>query len=181
LDMVGPALGLLVLSPLFVVVPLTIWLQLGSPVLVRQDRPGRDGKFFTLYNFLSMLHEDPTIAISTEYQRMATFGYPLRPTSLHELSSLLNVLGGQMSLVGPRPLKTEHLQHYSPRQARRHEVLPGITGLAQISGRNSLDWQQRLELDVNYVEARSFILDLKILCKTVAKGFRRGDVAADGL
>jgi|SRR5690625_1223375 len=181
IDIVGSALGLVVLSPVFVVVALTVWLKLGSPVLFRQDRPGRDGKIFTLYKFRSMLDEDPATGRFTDDQRMTSFGSTLRATSLDELPSLLNVLGGQMSLVGPRPLKTEYLQHYSARQARRHEVLPGITGLAQISGRNSLDWQQRLELDVNYVEARSFILDLKILCKTVAKVFSRGDVAADGL
>jgi|SRR5699024_9887885 len=181
IDIVGSALGIVVLSPVFVVVALTVWVKLGSPVIFRQDRPGRDGKIFTLYKFRSMLDEDPATDRFTDDQRMTSFGYTLRATSLDELPSLWNVLGGQMSFVGPRPLKIEYLQHYSPRQARRHEVLPGITGLAQINGRNSLDWQQRLELDVNYVETRSFALDLKILWATVAKVFSRGGVSADGL
>jgi len=168
LDIVLSATGLLVLSPVLAVVALLVWCDLGLPVMFRQQRPGLKGKPFTLYKFRTM-HDavDMQGRSLPDEQRLTRIGRLLRKTSLDELPELWNVLRGDMSLVGPRPLLMEYLPLYSARQARRHEVRPGLTGWAQIHGRNTLEWSERLELDVWYVDNRSFWLDVQILIRTI--------------
>lgn len=151
---------------------------LGRPVLFTQERPGRDGRLFRLRKFRSMAA--PRYPGEPDADRLTPVGYLLRATSLDELPSLWNVVVGDMSFVGPRPLLTEYLSLYSPRQARRHEVRPGVTGLAQVSGRNAVAWDDRLELDVRYVETWSLALDVWILARTVALVLRRTGIAAPG-
>ncbi len=158
---------LVVLSPVLLVVALLVRVKLGSPVLFRQQRPGRDGKLFTIYKFRTMRDARDTAgdvdAVATDAERLTPFGRILRSTSLDELPELWNVLLGEMSFVGPRPLLTEYLDRYNETQARRHEVRPGITGWAQVNGRNAVSWQERFEMDVWYVDHRSFALDARIL------------------
>lgn len=154
--------------------------KLGRPVLYRQSRPGKNGEVFTLLKFRSMKNVDPRSSDNSDAARMTNFGRALRFTSLDELPSLWNVLKGDMSLVGPRPLLTEYLDRYTAEQARRHEVRPGITGLAQVSGRNAIGWQDRLELDVQYVDSRSFCQDIRILIATLMKVGRSEGISAAG-
>lgn len=160
------------------------WLirrKLGSPVLFRQVRPGLHGKPFTMVKFRTMTDErGPDGALLPDAQRMTSFGRFLRASSLDELPELWNVLCGEMSLVGPRPLLMEYLPLYSPQQARRHEVRPGITGWAQVNGRNAISWQDKFALDVWYVDHRSMWLDLKILWLTVRKVLVRDGISAAG-
>jgi lipopolysaccharide/colanic/teichoic acid biosynthesis glycosyltransferase len=167
--------------PLLAVLALVVRFKLGSPVFFRQPRPGLGGRVFRLWKLRSMTDaRSATGQLRPDAERLTPFGRRLRSTSLDELPSLINVLRGEMSLVGPRPLLVEYLPLYSPRQARRHEVRPGITGWAQVHGRNALGWEERFEHDVWYVEHRSFALDLRILALTVAKVLRREGVAAAG-
>jgi len=156
------ALGLLfLLSPVMVILALVVWWKLGSPVLFKQVRAGYQGKPFVLYKFRTMTNAcDSAGNLLSDEERLTPFGKWLRSTSLDELPELWNVLKGDMSLVGPRPLLMEYLDRYTPEQARRHEVKPGITGWAQINGRNELPWEKRLALDVWYVDNRSFRLDI---------------------
>ena len=174
--------ALVLTSPVMAIVAVLVRLRLGPPVLFRQLRPGRDGRPFTLLKFRTMTDDrDATGALLPNDQRLTPFGRRLRSTSLDELPELLNVVKGDMSLVGPRPLRMEYLERYSPSQARRHEVRPGITGLAQISGRNALSWEERFELDVWYVDNRTFWLDVSILVRTVAVAVTgRGVHGAEG-
>lgn len=172
---------LVFLTPLFlVVVVLVRWFH-GAPVFFCQQRPGLHGKPFIMYKFRTMKNtvDEQGILLSDE-DRLTSFGYFLRATSLDELPELWNVLRGEMSLVGPRPLLMEYLDKYTPEQARRHEVKPGITGWAQVNGRNSIDWNKRLALDVWYVDNRTFFLDLDILSKTIIKVFKREDIQQEG-
>lgn len=178
LDIVGSAFGLIATAPLQVFIALAVWKVHGRPVLFRQDRPGMDGRPFTLIKFRTMLSPDE-LRIS-DAERLTRFGKALRTTSLDELPSLWNVLRGDMSFVGPRPLLVKYLPLYSSEQARRHEVRPGITGLAQVRGRNATTWQDRLAADVEYVETRSLISDLRILIATVIIVFRRHGISAEG-
>ena len=170
----------------FLAIPLSLFgllirLKLGSPVLFRQQRPGLRGKPFTLYKFRTMRDAvDAQGQPLPDSQRLTPLGCFLRASSLDELPGLFNVLRGDMSLVGPRPLLMEYLPLYTPQQARRHEVRPGITGWAQVNGRNAISWQQKFELDVWYVDNRSFALDLKILWLTVLKVFKREGISAAG-
>jgi sugar transferase EpsL len=156
------------LSPLFVVVGLFVRLTMGSPILFRQVRPGLNGKPFTLLKFRTMTSDPGGGGETPDAERLTALGKVLRRTSLDELPELLNVLWGEMSLVGPRPLLMEYLPLYNPEQARRHEVRPGITGWAQVNGRNGIDWEEKFKLDVWYVDHRSLMLDLRILWRTVA-------------
>lgn len=174
----GVALG--ILAPLMVGTALLVRVKLGRNVLFRQERPGVGGEVFEILKFRTMLDPDPARGLVTDAQRMTPFGDRLRATSLDELPSLLNVLRGEMSLVGPRPLRTRYLDRYSREQARRHEVLPGLTGLAQISGRNALSWDDRFDLDLRYVETRGVIVDLTILLGTLPKVFRREGITEEG-
>jgi lipopolysaccharide/colanic/teichoic acid biosynthesis glycosyltransferase len=179
-DVVVAGLGLLLLLPVLVVVAVAVALALGRPVLFRQARAGQHGKPFTVLKFRTMLDVDPRRGLVTDAERLTRFGRLLRSTSLDEFPSLWNVLCGDMSLVGPRPLPVRYLPRYSPEQARRHEVRPGVTGLAQARGRNSLAWEDKFALDVSYVDGRSAALDLRILWETVVTVIRRNGISADG-
>lgn len=176
------SLGLIVcLSPVLAVLAILIRVRLGAPILFSQMRPGRDGRPFRMIKFRSMTNEtDAAGNLLPDSVRLTAFGKWLRSSSLDELPELLNVLHGDMSLVGPRPLLLDYLPLYSEWQARRHEVRPGITGWAQVNGRNALDWPAKFELDVWYVDNRSFLLDLRILADTVRKVIVRDGVSADG-
>lgn len=180
LDAATSAVGLVVLSPVILVTALVVRVNLGSPVLFTQQRPGRGGRVFRLYKFRSMRNVDESRGLVTDEQRLTRFGRILRSTSLDELPSLWNVLHGDMSMVGPRPLLVEYLPRYTPEQARRHEVRPGITGLAQVNGRNTVDWEQRFALDVRYVDSRSLALDARILIGTVRSVLVREGISAEG-
>lgn len=175
-DLVASAAGLLILSPVLAIVALLVKLRLGGPVLFRQNRPGLGGREFTLAKFRTMTSASDGRGPSDE-ERMTDFGRTLRSTSLDELPELWNVLKGEMSIVGPRPLLTEYLPLYSERQSRRHEVRPGITGWAQVNGRNDLPWPDRLEMDAWYVDNHSFWLDMKIIGKTFGKVLSREGVS----
>jgi lipopolysaccharide/colanic/teichoic acid biosynthesis glycosyltransferase len=165
-DLLMASVCLLFTAPLFVLVGVAVRLTMGSPVLFRQQRPGLGGKPFGLLKFRTMLpaREDA----QSDAERLTALGRFLRKSSLDELPELINVLKGEMSLVGPRPLLMEYLPLYNAEQARRHEVLPGITGWAQVNGRNGIGWEEKFRLDVWYVEHRSFLLDLRILARTIA-------------
>lgn len=180
LDAAASAVGLVVLSPIILLTAIVVRVNLGSPVLFTQPRPGRGARVFRLYKFRSMRNVDESRGLVTDEQRLTRFGRILRSTSLDELPSLWNVLRGDMSVVGPRPLLVEYLPRYSTEQARRHEVRPGITGLAQINGRNTVDWEQRFALDVKYVESRSLTLDAGILIGTVRSVVIREGISAEG-
>jgi lipopolysaccharide/colanic/teichoic acid biosynthesis glycosyltransferase len=178
LDVTVSAVGLVVSAPVQVVTAGVVLVAHGRPVLFRQARPGRDGVVFELVKFRTMRHPDATHM--TDAERLTSVGRFLRSTSLDELPTLWNVLKGDMSLVGPRPLLVEYLPRYSPEQARRHEVRPGVTGLAQVSGRNGLGWEDRFALDVEYVDRRSWRLDLEILARTVRSVLRRQGISGGG-
>jgi lipopolysaccharide/colanic/teichoic acid biosynthesis glycosyltransferase len=178
-DIVVSSVLLLALSPLLLGLVFLVRLRLGSPVLFAQDRPGKGGRIFRLYKFRTMTDaRDAGGELLPDDQRLAPFGRLLRSTSLDEFPEFWNVLKGDMSLVGPRPLLVQYLDRYTPEQARRHEVRPGVTGLAQVSGRNQLSWDERFELDVWYVDNMSLWLDLKILCRTLWKTVRREGITS---
>jgi len=180
-DIVLAAIALLLLSPVILALCVAIRLKLGSPILFRQVRPGLNGKPFQMIKFRSMRDATgPDGQPLPDDQRLTPFGKRLRSTSLDELPELWNVLRGDMSLVGPRPLLMEYLPLYDQRQLRRHEVRPGVTGWAQVNGRNALSWPQKFELDVWYVDNRSLWLDVKILWMTVRKVLVREGISADG-
>ena len=173
--------GLVFLFPFMLIIALLVKLNLGSPVLFRQTRAGLNGTPFELVKFRSMLDSRNTQGLLLpDNERMTAFGRFLRSTSLDELPELWNVVRGEMSLVGPRPLLMDYLPLYSAEQARRHEVLPGVTGLAQIRGRNLLSWKEKFDLDVWYVDNRSIALDIKILARTVMLVFKRDGISATG-
>jgi len=176
------ALALLVLlSPLLLLLSVLVWMFHGWPVFFRQERPGYRGQPFALYKFRSMTNaRDRQGNLLPDEQRLTSFGRFLRSFSLDELPELFNVLRGEMSLVGPRPLLMRYLARYSPEQMRRHEVLPGITGWAQVNGRNALTWQEKFRLDVWYVDHWSFWLDLKILALTIWKVLKREGIDQNG-
>jgi lipopolysaccharide/colanic/teichoic acid biosynthesis glycosyltransferase len=181
LDVAVSAVALVVLWPLMTAIGILILLTLGSPVLFVQRRPGLGGRPFRLVKFRTMHREgDHAGALPTDAARLTSVGRLLRSTSLDELPELWNVLRGEMSLVGPRPLLVEYLPLYTPQQARRHEVRPGITGWAQVNGRNAISWPQRFALDVWYVDHQSVWLDLRILAMTVWRVLRREGVTAKG-
>ena len=177
LDIAVAGFALLVLSPVMMAVALAVLVCDGRPVFFHQTRAGKDGRAFDLLKFRTMTtgSKDPT----TDADRITPLGRFLRATSLDELPSLINVLRGEMSLVGPRPLPIRYLDRYSPTQLRRHEVRPGITGLAQVRGRNAISWDERLALDVEYVDTRTLRLDLQILLATVRSVIRREGISAN--
>jgi len=180
-DIAASAFGLLLLAPIIAIVAWQIRRKLGSPVLFRQVRPGLNGKPFEMIKFRTM-RDAADLAGNPlpDSERMTPFGSFLRSSSLDELPELWNVLRGEMSLVGPRPLLMEYLPLYSPEQYRRHETRPGVTGWAQINGRNALSWDEKFKLDIWYVENRSFWLDLKIILLTIKKVVVRDGISADG-
>jgi undecaprenyl phosphate N,N'-diacetylbacillosamine 1-phosphate transferase len=162
-------------------VGLSIAVTLGRPVLFKQVRPGRYGRLFTIYKFRTMSREcDASGTLLPDHLRLRGVGKFIRSTSLDELPQLVNILRGEMSFIGPRPLLVEYLPLYSPRQRRRHDVLPGITGWAQVNGRNTIGWEKKFELDLEYVEQIGFLTDLKILLMTLKKVFFREDIAQEG-
>lgn len=171
-------ISLLILIPVLIIIFFLVKAKLGSPVFFKQTRPGLNGKKFNIYKFRTMTNEfDENGFLLQDKDRLTEFGKFLRSTSLDELPSLWCVFKGDMSLVGPRPLLLEYLPLYSKRQARRHEVKPGLTGWAQVNGRNAISWNEKLELDVNYIENQSFWLDIKILWMTVKKVIDRDGVS----
>ena len=177
-DIVMAVIALLLFAIPMALLAVGIYISLGAPILFAQRRPGAFGRPFVMYKFRSM--RQPTEGSTSDADRLTRFGRWLRATSLDELPELWNVLRGEMSLVGPRPLLPEYLPLYSPRQARRHEVRPGITGWAQVNGRNALSWEARFELDVWYVEHRTMWLDIKILALTVGAVLARRGISAAG-
>jgi lipopolysaccharide/colanic/teichoic acid biosynthesis glycosyltransferase len=166
-DFTVAAIGILVLSPLFVAIGFAVRLTMGAPVLFRQSRPGRRGKAFVLLKFRTMKEVLTGAEAPSDGDRLTSLGSLLRRTSLDELPELINVLKGEMSLIGPRPLLPEYLPLYNSEQARRHEIRPGITGWAQVNGRNGIGWEEKFKLDVWYVDNRSLLLDLRIVWMTV--------------
>lgn len=181
LDFLIALIVLIVFSPIILAVAILVYIKLGSPIIFKQDRPGKDGKVFKMFKFRTMLDSYNKFGEALpDEERLTKFGKILRSTSLDELPELINVIKGDMSLVGPRPLLVEYLDLYSEEQNRRHEVRPGITGWAQVNGRNSIGWNEKLNLDVEYVDNLSFLLDIKILFLTVYKVFKRDGINQDG-
>lgn len=180
LDILISGIGLVCLSPILLVLAVLVRVKLGSPVIFKQERPGLNEKIFTLKKFRTMTDErDADGKLLPDAQRLTKFGRFLRATSLDELPELWNIFTGDMSLIGPRPLLVSYLPYYTKREQLRHTVRPGLTGLAQISGRNFLEWDKRLEKDAEYVENLSFGLDVKIFFLTIKKVFVREDVVVD--
>jgi sugar transferase EpsL len=180
-DLILTIPGFIVISPIILVLAVLVRVKLGSPILFRQVRPGYKGQLFTLNKFRSMTDQRGSDgSLLPDSERLTSFGRFLRSSSLDELPELLNVLKGEMSLVGPRPLLVAYLDRYSPEQARRHDVLPGITGWAQVNGRNAITWEDKFKLDVWYVNNRSLWLDSKILALTFFKVFKREGINQPG-
>lgn len=183
LDLVGALAATAVLSPVMLVTAVMVARKLGTPVIFRQQRPGKDGKVFTLYKFRTMTDErDENGKYLPDAVRLTAFGKKLRSTSLDELPELINIIKGNMSFVGPRPLMVKYLERYNAHQARRHEVRPGFTGLAQVNGRNAISWEEKFDWDVKYVDHITFKGDLKIMTDTVKvvlkhEGISGGDAA----
>lgn len=180
LDIVFSLLLLILLSPVLAITAVAVRVKLGRPILFRQARPGLNSRIFTLVKFRTMALAPEGVSSKLDGVRLSSFGSRLRSTSIDELPTLWNVLSGEMSFVGPRPLLVKYLDEYTPEQAQRHLVRPGITGLAQASGRNALSWEERFALDVNYVNNCSFRLDASILVKTVAQVFQRSGISSTG-
>ena len=177
IDIVCSGLGLIVLSPILLIIAILIRIKLGSPIFFIQDRVGKNGQIFKIIKFRTMLDAtDKWGEPLHDKERLTPFGKLLRSTSIDELPELINVLKGDMSLVGPRPLLVEYIPNFSKEQWRRHEVKPGITGWAQINGRNCITWKRKFELDVWYVDNISVFTDIKILLKTIVKVIKRDDI-----
>jgi len=179
-DVIIATLLFVITLPIQAATALAIRIRLGRPVLFRQTRPGLHGQPFEIVKFRTMLVIDPALGLVDDASRMTPLGHWLRATSIDELPTLRNIIRGEMSLVGPRPLLMAYLDRYSAEQARRHEVRPGLTGLAQVSGRNALSWEQRFRLDVDYVDHHTFMGDLKIIRDTAGSVARRNGISAAG-
>lgn len=180
-DFLLASLATVALSPVLAATAAAVRINLGSPVLFTQERPGKDGKIFKLYKFRSMLPpKDGVIDASQDAQRLTPFGKKLRATSLDELPELLNILKGDMSVVGPRPLLVQYLPRYNAHQSRRHEVRPGVTGLAQVHGRNSISWEEKFDWDVKYTDNISFLVDWRIIFETITTVLKKEGVSAEG-
>jgi len=181
LDVTVAAFGLVLLSPVILLTTLLVLFSVGRPILYRQQRPGKNGIPFTLLKFRTMREErDAAGRLLPDGERLTFSGRVLRATSLDELPQLWNVMRGDLSLVGPRPLLTQYLDRYTPQQMRRHEVLPGITGWAQVNGRNALSWPEKFQLDVWYVDHWSLWLDVRIVCKTIWHVLTRKGISQEG-
>ena len=177
LDIVLSIVGLICLSPLFLIISILIYFKLGSPIFFIQKRPGKDEEIFNLIKFRTMTDErDENGDLLPDNIRLTKFGKFLRSTSIDELPELINVIKGEMSLVGPRPLLVEYLDRYNEFQARRHEMRPGITGLAQINGRNALTWEEKFKYDIEYIDNYNLLLDFKIIIKTIIQVFKRDGI-----
>ena len=180
-DFICALLAIIVLSPVMLVTALLVRIKLGSPVIFEQERPGKGGAIFKLYKFRSMSDKrDPDGNLLPDKDRLTPFGMKLRSTSLDELPELINILKGDMSVVGPRPLMVEYLPRYNEHQARRHEVRPGFTGLAQVHGRNAITWEEKFDWDVKYVDNITFLGDWKIIFQTIATVLKHEGISAEG-
>lgn len=181
IDILGSFLGGLLISPILIIIAILIKIKLGSPIFFTQDRVGKDGKVFKIVKFRTMLEAyDKFGEPLSDKERVTSFGNFLRSTSLDELPELINVLKGDMSLVGPRPLLVEYIDLYSKEQFRRHEVRPGMTGWAQVNGRNNLNWDEKFKMDIEYVDNVNLLLDIKILFLTIFKVLKRDGISKDG-
>lgn len=181
LDFSAALLILILIWPFLLLIYVILRIKIGSPVMLRQKRPGFMGKLFTMYKFRTMTDErDGNGVLLPDEQRITNIGRILRSYSLDELPEMFNVLNGDISLIGPRPLMVQYLERYTPEQARRHEVMPGITGWAQVNGRNSLTWEEKFSLDVWYVDHQSFALDARILVMTLWKVLIREGISSEG-
>lgn len=182
IDFICSLIGLILLSPLFLVIAFLVRIKLGSPVIFKQPRPGYKESLFYLFKFRTMTDEkDEQGKLLPDSMRLTKFGKALRASSLDELPELVNILKGEMSIVGPRPFLVRDMVFMSPKQRRRHEVYPGLTGLAQINGRNSISWEHKLTFDLQYVDNISFFVDLKILFTTIFKVFQREGISEEGM
>jgi len=171
---------IIIFLPIYILIAILIFWKIGSPILFKQKRPGKNGKIFSIYKFRTMTNEkNEQGELLPDEQRLVGVGKFIRSTSLDELPQLFNVLKGEMSFVGPRPLLVEYLPLYNKRQSKRHDVKPGITGWAQVNGRNAISWEEKFELDVWYVENQSFILDMKIFWMTLLKVLKRSDISSN--
>ncbi len=181
LDILISLFGLIILSPVFLIVAILVRIKLGSPVFFKQERPGKDEKIFKLYKFRSMSDKkDENGKLLPDKERLTRFGKILRSTSLDELPELFNILKGDMSLIGPRPLAVSYLPYYNEKEKHRHDVRPGLTGLAQINGRNALNWEERFKYDIEYVNNITFMNDIKIFFKTFIKVLKKEDIVVRG-
>lgn len=180
-DRLASAIALMILSPVIFAIAIVIYFQMGSPIFFTQDRPGKNGRIFQFYKFRTMTNErDASGELLCDHNRLTTLGELLRKTSLDELPQLWNVLKGDMSIVGPRPLLVRYLERYNSQQARRHQVKPGITGLAQVKGRNAISWEEKFQLDIQYIDHWSLWLDLKILAMTLVKVLQKDGINQEG-
>ncbi len=178
LDFILSLIALIVLSPLMLIIGLLVRIKLGKPIIFKQKRPGKNEKIFTLYKFRTMTDEkDQNGNLLPDAERLTKFGKTLRSTSLDELPELWNILKGEMAIVGPRPLLVEYLPLYNEKQKHRHDVRPGLTGLAQISGRNTIDWEEKFEEDIEYIQNVNFVTDCKIVFKTVSKVLKKEGIS----
>lgn len=181
LDCILSLIALIVLSPLMIIIGILVRIKLGNPVIFKQKRPGKNEKIFTLYKFRTMTDEkDEEGNLLPDSERLTKFGKFLRSTSLDELPELINIIKGEMSIVGPRPLLAEYLPLYNEEQKHRHDVRPGLTGLAQISGRNAIEWEEKFKEDIEYVNNITFIQDTKIILKTFVKVFKKDGINQEG-
>ena len=181
IDIVGSLIGIIILLPVYIIVAILVYKNLGAPIIFRQQRPGKNGEIFEMMKFRSMLDKtNKKGEVLPDEERLTPFGMKLRSTSLDELPELFNVLKGEMSLVGPRPLLVEYLELYSDEQKKRHNMKPGITGLAQINGRNAISWSEKLAYDVEYVENFNILMDIKILFKTIYKVIKKEGISQEG-
>ena len=181
IDILGSFIGLIILSPVFTVTAILVYIKLGSPIFFIQERVGKDNKIFKMIKFRSMKDDKNKYGeYLSDKERLTPFGEKLRSLSIDELPELINVLKGDMSLVGPRPLLVDYLELYSDEQIRRDEMKPGITGLAQVNGRNSISWDERFKLDVSYIDTYNLFLDIKILFMTVYKVIKRDGISQEG-
>lgn len=179
-DFILSLVALIVLSPILLIVAVLVRIKLGSPVIFKQQRPGLNGEIFNMYKFRTMTDErDENGELLPDEERLKEFGNKLRSTSLDELPELWNIVRGDMSLIGPRPLLVKYLPRYNAHQARRHEVRPGVTGYAQVNGRNSITWEKKFDLDVEYVDNVTFVGDLRIIFKTIKTVLMREGISSD--
>lgn len=182
LDFILSLLAVIILSPILLITAILVRIKLGSPVIFKQQRPGKDEKIFTLYKFRTMTDKkDEEGNLLPDSERLTKFGKTLRSTSLDELPELINILKGDMSIVGPRPQLIRDMLFMTDKQRKRHDVRQGLTGLAQINGRNNLTWEEKIEYDLEYIKNITFINDVKIIFKTIGKVFKREDIETEGM
>lgn len=182
IDVLASGIGLIILSPVFLILFLLVRKKIGSPVIFKQKRPGKDERIFDMYKFRTMTDEkDSAGNLLPDNERLTPFGKKLRSTSLDELPELWNIFKGDMSIVGPRPQLVKDMWFMTNEQRKRHEVLPGLTGWAQVNGRNNISWEEKIQYDLEYIDNLSFFEDIKIICRTVLKVIKKEDISTDGM